>query len=202
MRKPTFILTISSIITILILSVLFGVANAQSVEELLKTPGLTSDQRAAIADAIAKQKATTSLPEQIKGMLEWKEMGEAFAITIEKICKTLNVEVNAFLRSDVGMLTAGVIIYKMVGKDILTIILCTAIWLGVTMCFGISIKVLHMNKLVTEEIKDEEGNITKKIVPVERFSWMEKNIKSLSLIFHLVLWFTFSCVLTATVMSI
>lgn len=195
MRKSVFVFTISVLLTILILSLTFAIANAQTAEELLKTPGLTADQRAAIAEAIAKKGTSPTLPEQIKGMLEWREMGEAFALTIEKICQTLNVEVNKFLSSDVGMLTAGVIIYKMIGKDILRIVLYTGIWLGVTFFMMISIKFLHMKKLCS--IKGEDGVIS--VQPVDRFGWDNDVIKNVSLVFHMTAWFIFTCIIAANV---
>ena len=71
MRKSIFILVVSMLVTILILS-LFTYVSAKTAEELLQTPGLTAIQRAAIAEAIAKGN-TSSFPQTIKGMLEWRD---------------------------------------------------------------------------------------------------------------------------------
>ncbi|MDX1806213.1 MAG: hypothetical protein R3267_04205 [Paenisporosarcina sp.] len=198
MRRTVFIATISMLLTILVLALTFAIVHAQTAEELLKTPGLSSDQRAAIAEAIAKSNPAESIPEKIKGMLEWREMGEAFAETIKTLCQTLNVEVNAFLKSDVGKLTAAVIIYKMVGKDILRIFLYTAIWIGVTFIFFFSIKFLHMKKLVPGIKKQGEDDI-QTTVAVDRFGWESSVVKNTSLIIHLVIWFAFTCVMAMNV---
>jgi membrane protein implicated in regulation of membrane protease activity len=202
MRKRTFNLFIAAFITITILSLLFAAyASAKTAEELLQAPGLTATQRSAIAEAIAAGNPQQSIPETIKGILEWQEMGDAFAQTIKTICQTLNVEVNAFLRSDVGKLTAAVIIYKMVGKDILRIILYTGVWLGVTFFMMVSILFLHMKKKVKQRVKDpddKEGKsylITTKYI--ERFAWDDDGYMRIgSLIVHIVAWFIFSCIVS------
>jgi hypothetical protein len=196
MRKRTFRLVVSGLLVILFLS--FAIyASAESAEELLKNPDLTDTERNAIAKAISKQ-ATSSLPTTLKGMLEWQEMGDAFATTIKAVCQTLNVEVNAFLKSDVGKLTAAVIVYKMVGKDILRIILYTSIWLGVTFFIALSIKFLHMNKIVSKTT-EEDGKITKQAVAIERIEWTDDILKNVSMIVHIIAWFIFSCIIAASI---
>lgn len=205
MRKRFFIVTISVLVMIGLMSLLFAAyASAKTAEELLQTPGLNSAQRAAIAEAIAKQGPSQSMiPTSLKGMLEWKEMGTAFATTIESICKTLNVEVNAFLKSDVGMLTAGVIIYKMVGQDILRIILYTGIWIGVTFFIMMSIKFLHMKRKVKAKVKDPDKDgwiiVTEY---VDRFGWPGDDgeyFRMASVFIHIIAWFILSCIIAYSV---
>jgi len=211
MRKRTFVVTISVLVIIGFMSLLFAAyASAKTAEELLQTPGLNSTERAAIAEAIAKATPVSSLPTTLKGMVEWREMGDAFAQTIKTICHTLNVEVNAFLTSDVGKLTAAVIIYKMVGKDILQIILYTGIWIGVTFFMMVSIKFLHMKRKVKKKVKDPEVKDEDKagwiIVTdyVDRFgspvgSDDDQYWKMASLFVHIIAWFIFSCIIAYSV---
>lgn len=193
------------IILALLLSVIIvPFSFAKTAEELLQTPGLSSTQRAAIAEAIAKGQPNSIIPQNLKGILEWQEMGDAFASTIKTICQTLNVEVNAFLTSDVGKLTAVVIIYKMVGKDILRIILYTGVWLGVTFFMMGSIFFLHMKKKVKNKVKDPEDETGRSYITnvsyVERFAWDEDGyIRIGSLIVHMVAWFIFSCIIAGTI---
>jgi len=210
MRKRTFLITVSFLITLLVISGMFAFANAQTAEELLQAPGLTSTQRAAIAEAIAKQQRPTDslIPTSLKGMLEWREMGEAFATTIESICKTLSVEVNEFLKSDVGMLTAAVIIYKMVGRDIVQILLYTGIWIGVTFFIMLSIKFLHMKKKIKQQVLDPENESEKAYVVVyayvDRFGWPSDDgelWKMTSLFIHIIAWFIFTCVIATYIVS-
>jgi hypothetical protein len=176
------------------------VATAGTAEELLKTPGLSDDERAAIAKAIGKSGPASSIPQTIKGMLEWREMGDAFAQTIKQVCQTLNVEVNAFLKSDVGKLTAAVIIYKMVGRDLLRIILYTSIWLGMTFCFAFSIKFLHMKKKVKRLVEKDNKSLVETHYE-DRFNWDDNDIaRIISLILHLIVWFVFSCVVAGNIL--
>ena len=202
MTKRTFTLLMILLILVLGAFLLFATfASAKTAEELLQTPGLSDSERSALAKAIAKGAPTSSLPTTIKGMLEWREMGDAFAQTIKQVCQTLNVEVNAFLKSDVGKLTAAVIIYKMVGKDLLRIILSTCIWIGITFMMICSIKFLHMKKIVKQLVADPNNNdkmiVTQ--VPIDRFGWEDDVVRNVSLIVHLVCWFVFSCIVAYNV---
>ena len=203
MTKRTFtniMIVLIVIMSLCLLWVTFASAT-KTAEELLQTPGLTDSERSALAKAISKSAPVSSLPTTIKGMLEWREMGDAFAQTIKQVCQTLNVEVNAFLKSDVGKLTAAVIIYKMVGKDIIRIILSTCIWVGITFFFLCSIKFLHMKKIVKQLVPDPNSNdkMIATQVAIDRFGWEDDAVKNVSLIIHLVCWFVFSCIVAYNV---
>jgi hypothetical protein len=190
MRKFSII-----IIMVLLFSSVVPMAMSLTAEEMLKDPNLTDMERNAIAKAISKSGPESSFPQTLKGVLEWREMGEAFAETIKQICTTLNVEVNAFLHSDVGKLTAAVIVYKMVGKDIIRIILYTCIWLGVTFFIGSSIKFLHMKKRVKNFISKDDKTPVIGISYIDRFSWDDDVTKEISLFVHIIAWFIFSCII-------
>ena len=45
--------------------------------------------------------------------------GTALAEGIKSVCHTLNIEVNEFIKTDVGKLTAGMLIYYVVGDDVI-----------------------------------------------------------------------------------
>ena len=207
--KSRNILLLTILLTAIILGLTYVAVHAQTAEELLQAPGLTAEQRAAIAEAIAKKAETDSIvPKTLEGILEWQEMGTAFATTIESVCKTLRVEVNEFLKSEVGMLTAGVIIYKMVGKDIMQIFLYTGIWIGVTFFMIMSIKFIHMKKRIKEKVKDPEDaseNAKEVIVTsyVCRFDWPGDEDadywRMASLFVHIVAWFIFSVIIAYNV---
>lgn len=203
MRKRTFTFFIATFIIMLTLSMFFATfASATETEDLLKAPGLTDEERSAVAKAISRSSSSGYIPSNIRGMMEWKEMGNAFAETIKTVCHTLNVEVNEFLKSDVGKLTAVVIIYKMIGKDILIILLYIGIWLIITFVLGLSIKFLHMKKIINSIVKDPNDK-TKQIVvqtTTDRFGWDDDDSKTISLILHIVAWFIFSCVLAVNIL--
>jgi phage host-nuclease inhibitor protein Gam len=47
-----------------------------------------------------------------------REWAKVVTETIKDVCHNLNVEVNEFIKTPVGMLVAGTIIYKVIGKDL------------------------------------------------------------------------------------
>jgi hypothetical protein len=166
-----------------------SISLAATAEELLKAPGLDDRDRSAIANAIAK--VQTGIP-AVKDLEKWQAIGDAFAITIKNICRTLSVEVNEFLKTDVGILITSVIVYKMIGKDILRIIIYTFAWFGFTFIFACSIFFLHMKK----KIKNKE---TKEITYRDRIEWSSTDVRTTSVILHIIIWFGFSAILLGSV---
>lgn len=178
-----------AIIIILCLMIPAGMAVAEvTVDELLKSDHLSKDTREAVAKAVRKAEETI-VPASAVELKKWQEFGDAFAITIKSIAHTLNVEVNEFLKSDVGKLTAGVIVYKMIGKDILRIIILTASAFMFTMMVTFSLLVFHKKKKT--KIKE-----TGEIKYVERFDWYDETTCNISFILHIVVWAIIMIVLT------
>jgi len=129
---------------------------------------------------------------QVRNMEQWQKLGDAFSVTIKNICRTLNVEVNNFLKSDVGILVASVVVYKMIGKDILTIVIYTSAWMGITLMIAFSIFFIHMKK----KVKNKD---TKEITYQDRFGWDDDLTKTISLCLHIAIWFAFSCVVLGNI---
>ena len=80
---------------------------------------LDSNSRNAIIKALKKQESVTDTLSKVvdpKAASEW-----AMAVTgaIKEVCKTLNIEVNEFVKTPVGMMVAGLIVYKVIGKDVI-----------------------------------------------------------------------------------
>jgi len=91
---------------------------------------LNSTTRNNVLEAIKKQNEglgaiTDADPGKIKA---WSTL---FTTTIKDVCQTLNVEVNAFISTPVGMLTAGLIAYKVLGEDLRGIIFGLGAWFAV-----------------------------------------------------------------------
>lgn len=194
MSKRMFVNLMIILVIIMVIALLWATfASATTAEDLLKNPNITAEQRDAIAKAM--QSTGANLPSTLKDALQWNQMGEAFAQTIKSICNTLNVEVNAFLKSDVGKLTAAVIIYRMVGKDILTIVLYIGAVIFVTIMIFSSLLIFHKKKRVVD--KDKDGAIT--VSYVERFEWANEEIRTASLIIHLVVWFGFTAIVVGNI---
>jgi hypothetical protein len=65
-----------------------------------------------------------------------KEIGSALG----EVCKTLNVEANSFVKTPVGSLVAGLIIYHYFGKDMLKLILVLVFSLSLALATTISMR--------------------------------------------------------------
>jgi len=192
MRKRTFTSIMAVFIIILALSLLWATfASAEiSNEELLKSQHLNDSQRTALANAIRKAEEH-KLPASAVELKKWQEFGDAFAITIKSIAHTLNVEANAFLDSDVGIIVAGAIIYKVMGKDILRIIIYGGAALAFTFMIGASLLIFHKGKKV---VQIEGDNKTTEYI--DRFEWEDTAVKNASMILHMVVWVIIIIILT------
>lgn len=162
-------------------------AETMTVDDLLKSKDLSDSQRSAVADVLRKAEAY-KLPVGIQNAEKWQQLGDAFSATIANICKTLNVEVNNFLKTDVGLLVAGVIVYKMIGKDILRIFIYTAVAMTFTLVFGLSLFVFHKKKKVVKTSTDSDKNVTKSIEYIDRFGWEDDVVRNISFIIHIIVW--------------
>lgn len=182
---------ISLIMIFVFLSIPFcALAEEVTIDEILKNPNLTDYERNAVAKALQKTQGTFSI-ENVEDLQKWQVIGDAFAVTIEKVCKTLRVEVNEFLKSDVGILVAAVIIYKMVGRDILSIVLALGLAFTLTAAMLFSLLVFHKNKKI--ESVDKEGKTHIEYIP--RFEWPSDVVRTTSFILHLVLWAIVMCII-------
>jgi len=194
---------------VLTLSLLCGISQtvfAQStsikVEDLLTNPSLTAEERNKLARLIREKSQSQMTLSGVVGSLsdstKWQEIGIAFSETIKQVCQTLNVEVNQFIKSDVGKLTAGIIIYRMVGKDLLRIAIILLFMIGLTFFIFFSIYFIHGKK--RWKIKDKEGN--EHIESKDRWiKWEDDTARTLSVCVHLIAWFVAMCISTVQMVS-
>ena len=68
-----------------------------------------------------KKSESTGVPISLGDLkpLEIKTWANAITETIKDVCHNLNVEVNEFIRTPAGMLITGLIVYRVIGKDLL-----------------------------------------------------------------------------------
>ena len=104
---------------------------------------------------------------------------EKWANIVTSIIKTmasdLNIEVNKFVETRVGMITAGIIVYKVVGKDIFIYakrVVFTIIGYPIVMLLLVwSFSTFHMPKKVKVEKVDSEGTKTTRVEYIRRCKW-------------------------------
>lgn len=189
---------IASILCFFILFGIFSPVFAQGtvkIEDLLTNPNLTATERDKIAKLLTAQPSGKGVViEAIANSEKWREVGQAFAETVKQICQTLNVEVNQFIKSDVGKLTAGIILWKMVGKDLIRIVVLSMFLFCLTIVIFGSIYFIHGRKKV---IIMEDG----KAVTTYRDRWIDwhnnNDARIISVIVHLIVWLVANAICVA-----
>lgn len=88
----------------------------------IDTSGLSEAQKAELVQQAENMKASKDTISK-ETVDKWTNFAEIFGKTISTTAKEVGVQVNEFVKTPVGQMTAGVIIYRYVGKDILNAIL-------------------------------------------------------------------------------
>jgi len=84
---------------------------------------LTKVQQAAMTLDIAQKTANTSvIPKQIVDVLSTQGIGKTIGKEIVDLSREIGVGVSEFLHTPIGVLTASVIVWKIIGKDIMHIV--------------------------------------------------------------------------------
>lgn len=100
-------------------------ASALNTHDLTGFSDLTDVQKAEIAKTIAQTAAqNTKKPEVAvpapEDFEKYAKIGEGIAKSLGAAMKELNVQSNEFLSTPVGMITTGLIVYKVLGDDVLS----------------------------------------------------------------------------------
>jgi hypothetical protein len=102
---------------------------AQATE--INTQGLTAAQKAELVIQAEKMKETPLEVTQptVDTALKWAEVGKSVAVGIGAGARELGTAVNDFAVSPVGKVTMAIIVWKMLGKDIMAIAVSVGILL-------------------------------------------------------------------------
>lgn len=127
------------------------------------------------------QLAQTQVETSIDNAKKFAEYGKSVAIAIQEVCKVLNVEVNAFVKTPVGNTVMWLIIYHVIGKDLLKIVLSFFIWFLITIILSFTLSRFHLPQKV--KIKNEE---TKEVVIKyqQKYVWKDETAKCFSAVAH------------------
>lgn len=137
-----------------------------------------------VADAIKLARKSIAEPSQqvveiVKGidpssLDEWRKL---ITGTIKDVCNDLNVTVNEFVKTPVGMGVAALIVYKVAGKDLLEnaldIVIMIPLWMFVTGFFMFLSWYLFSYKVVYQDIGyDDKGKKYKRDPKrLTRYDW-------------------------------
>lgn len=172
---------LSGIIIFVLMFSTIAFAETRVTVDLEKLP---PDARNAVLNV---QKAASEVAPAVnkENLTLFKEYGKTIAETFAEVCKTLNVEVNNFANTPVGKLTMWLIVYKVVGKDIIHIALTIGLWLAVTIVCAIYAYVFHMPKKFVK--RDANKNITE-IQYIQKFKWNDNSAKAVAAFVCAAVW--------------
>ena len=166
-----------STIACLVLS--FGVANAQDVD----TRGLSEEQKAQLALQAAQMKKqndnpVNSLSENLnpEKLNQWVDLGKNIGMAVAATAKELGVASDEFLKSNTGKITVALIVWHVMGKDIVGVIGGTIAWIVLATIILWSFHYFHMTKKVVTKLENKEVDV--KYVPRYTFSGDEAKVGS------------------------
>ena len=81
---------------------------------------------------------------------------------------------NNFANTPVGKLTMWLIVYKVIGKDLLHIVLTIGLWLAVTIVCATYVYIFHMPKKIVK--RDDKKNVVD-IQYIQKFKWNDNGAK-------------------------
>lgn len=160
----------------LLLAVLLAVSTvtvaAQST--VLDVSKLTPEQRAEIQLQVERTVSKSADPSAISSSLrneasQWADLGKNVGTALVASAKEVGQSVNEFSQTPVGQITTAIIVYKVIGKEVLGILIGTIIIvIGTCSAYYIHRK-LGISTIVYENIPRFNGLwISKRIVKLER----------------------------------
>ena len=124
--------------------------------------GLTEEQQAQIMLTAAKMKSATDVTPQVAK--EWAEVGQALGVGLVATASELGMSVDKLMTTTTGKIAISVIIYKVVGKDIIGILfglLWLAIMISLWVYFWATRGSRHLDSIITYEKGKRDDGRTK-----------------------------------------
>jgi len=138
-----------------------GIIGAQSVD----TRGLTEEQEAQLALQVAQMKREAQESIFAPSMLdpqelnEWVDLGKNIGMAVTATAKELGVASDTFLQSTTGKITVVLIVWKVIGEDVVDVFGGIAVWLVLMSLILWSFKHFHMSKRVLNKKTGEVSYI-------------------------------------------
>lgn len=86
----------------------------------ISTSGLTREQEAQLIIQAEQMKTAIATTEQVD---KWVDVGKNIGLAITSVAKELGVAVDSFMNTTTGKVTVGLIIYKIIGRDVVHIMI-------------------------------------------------------------------------------
>jgi hypothetical protein len=139
----------------------------------------------AVVEKIVAPEISKIIDKDPEELSKWSKL---IVSTIKDTCSSLNVTVNEFVTTPVGIGVSGLIIYKVIGKELLLgitrTIMALSIWLGLIIMLGLIYRYFLGSTLIYETIRNipqEKGkDIVERANPVKifRYPWVSKDART------------------------
>ncbi|MDP3953871.1 MAG: hypothetical protein Q8Q06_00450 [bacterium] len=127
-------------------------------QTIIGTDGLTEEQRAQLALQVAQMKKdnnspATSLVDKVnpEELNKWVDLGKNIGVAIAATAKELGVAADEFLKTNTGKLTVALIVWHIMGPDILGAVGGTIAWFILVSIVIWSFRYFHMKKKVVNK---------------------------------------------------
>lgn len=132
-----------------------------------------------------------SSPELTK---DWINVGKEIGNAVNEMVKALNTNINEFAQTPVGRTAMFLLVYKLIGKEIISKSICLIIYGIVVILVIWSFRKFHLNER-NERIIKEDGVDTKQVLYIEKYHFKTDEAKIWSAFFHCLIFAVFSLVI-------
>lgn len=164
-----------------------GLTDAQKTKLVLEAAKMKADSAAALEKAEKLALEGPPPPSvSVQEVAEWAALGKEFGAAIAGTAKELGMVVNDFLTTPTGLLIAGVLVWKLIGLDIIGLVFGT-IWLIVayTIWYKMLRKIAIVKK-INYETTDKGKRIVASIEHYQKGETSEAGIVLLTISFLII----------------
>jgi len=131
----------------------------------------------------------SSSPEVAKN---WINVGKEIGNAVNEMAKALNTNINEFAKTPVGRTAMFLLVYKLIGKDIISKGFCLMIYAFITVLLIWSFRKFHVNERVERSEIDNNDNVVKRVLYIEKYNFYSRDAKTMSAFVHAGLFVGFS----------
>lgn len=141
--------------------------SATGASQYIDTDNLTPQQIAEFQLAIEKKRQENANPTSVENLSKYAELGQNIGVALAATAKEVGVAVNDFSGTTIGKVTIGLIVYKIVGSEIIR----KAFALFFFVCGGfVWLRIFRRLCLVESTLYHENG----KVKEVRAYSYKDK----------------------------
>lgn len=161
---------------------------AASTEVVIDLNKISPEQAQAVMQAKqeAEGKLAVAVPKTVDETEKWANVGINIAKALGAACKELSIGVNEFAKTPVGKLTTLLILWKVIGHELVNIVGGSIAWVLITLVVYSSYRYFHMN------LKVKKSDKTIEFIP--RYDFTNENYKIGSIVVHALIFVVFTAI--------